>query len=132
MKRSQRLRRSQDFAHARAKGRNVHGSTLTLTWVANDRSQSRFGFVVGKRVGPAVTRNLVKRRLRAIIQTRCATLSPGFDIVINARPSAAERSFVDLGRDVERLLDRAHLTPLPEHRPVSPAPAASDMMEEKS
>lgn len=64
------------------------------------------GFVVSKAVGNAVRRNLVKRRLRAIMSARVTHLE-GRDVVVRALPSAAEASFGELSTDLDRQLDRA-------------------------
>jgi ribonuclease P protein component len=127
MKRAERIRASADFAAVRARGRAVHGAAATLSWVGtagveldgppegtvpappSRRAQNRFGFVVGKRVGHAVQRNLVKRRLRALMDARKGALKPGHDIVIIARPGAAQRTFAELAHEVERLLQRSRL-----------------------
>ncbi len=118
MKRVERLRAASDFAAVRAHGRALHSATVTLSWLATTGASNRFGFVVSKRVGNAVTRNLVKRRLRAIMDARKGLLLTNFDIVLLARPSAAQRPFAELTHDVERLLRRAHLL-----RPLSSAEA---------
>lgn len=109
MKRAEHLRSATDFAAVRAHGRATHCAALTLSWGDSAHAFNRFGFVVGKRVGNAVTRNLVKRRLRAIIDARRHLLFTSFDIVFIARPSAPHRSFADLERDIDRLLTRAKL-----------------------
>ena len=49
-------------------------------------STARIGFVVSKAVGPAVTRNLVKRRLRHLCRERVADLPPGSLLVLRALP----------------------------------------------
>lgn len=54
-----------------------------------------------------MTRNLVKRRLRAIV--RAARLHPGFDIAVSARPAAAGAGFGDLQAALTGLLSRARL-----------------------
>lgn len=71
------------------------------------------GFIVSKAVGNAVTRNLVKRRLRAIVaeQLRVAdgplNADTGNAVVIRALPPSAQASWDDLKRDVETGLSKA-------------------------
>ena len=134
MKRSQRLRRPQDFARARTQGRRLQGAALSLTWVANRLPSNRFGYVVNKRVGGAVTRNLVKRRLRAIMQARHTEILPGYDIVLTAQPVAAQSLFSALESDVTRLLQRARLfcPPSDEGQQGQPAPAMAKPVEEEA
>jgi ribonuclease P protein component len=64
------------------------------------------GFVVSKAVGPAVTRNLVKRRLRHLARERLASLPGSGVLVVRALPSAATASYAVLGNDFDRALDR--------------------------
>lgn len=104
-----RLRRSEDFQRLREHGKQWRGKLLTLNVMANNLSHNRFGFVVSRRVGNAVTRNRVKRRLRAAVQARRTTLSGGYDVVIVAHPPAADASFHDLDARLKALLEKAGL-----------------------
>lgn len=70
-----------------------------------DGSVSRFGFAVGKRVGGAVVRNRVKRRLREI--GWALDPPPGWDIVVSARPAAAGATYAALHASLAGLLRRA-------------------------
>jgi ribonuclease P protein component len=70
---------------------------------------ARFGFTVSKKVGGAVIRNRVRRRLRSLV----AKLDPGglrqdFDYVLIARPGAEQRSYQELEADLDQALDRVH------------------------
>ncbi|HEX6817275.1 MAG TPA: ribonuclease P protein component, partial [Ktedonobacterales bacterium] len=94
-RRTQRLRSSRDFQHVRQRGRSQGGQLLSVgyTRLVGPPTQerdvaslpSRVGFSVSKRVGGAVVRNLVKRRLRESIWRGLSRLAPGWDIVITAR-----------------------------------------------
>jgi ribonuclease P protein component len=66
----------------------------------------RAGFVVSRAVGPAVTRNLVKRRLRHLTRERLGALPTGSMLVVRALPGAASASYVELGRELDRCLSR--------------------------
>jgi ribonuclease P protein component len=69
--------------------------------------QNRVGYAIGKRVGNAVTRNLVRRRLRMIV--RSLPLLTGHDIVITARPQAASVTFEELREAFESCARRSKL-----------------------
>lgn len=75
--------------------------------VANEQPLTRYAFAISRRVGNAVMRNRVKRRLREIL--RLSELAEGFDIVIVARPAAAETDFQALKTELTLLLKRAKL-----------------------
>ncbi|WP_308466753.1 ribonuclease P protein component [Rathayibacter soli] len=69
-------------------------------------STVRFGFIVGKTVGIANRRNLVRRRLKALSAQLLPTLVPGTDVVIRALPGAAEVSWATLQEEVFRTVGK--------------------------
>lgn len=72
----------------------------------------RFGFTVSKKVGGAVQRNRVKRRLRALTAAlNPEQTHPGFDYVLIARSGAIDRGFTDLKSDLDQALLRVHQPP---------------------
>jgi ribonuclease P protein component len=72
---------------------------VTSGWVP-----ARVGFVVGRGVGSAVTRNRVKRRLRHLMRPRMNRLTGGSLCVIRALPPAASASYGELERDLDAAL----------------------------
>jgi ribonuclease P protein component len=70
----------------------------------------RVGFVVSRAVGPAVTRNLVKRRLRHLARERLASLPAGSMLVVRALPAAAEAGYDELGAELDRCLSHVGAT----------------------
>ncbi len=109
------LKKRSEFLWVRG-GRRWSGPAFVLE--ARDRpdtaaiSAARFGFTVSKKVGGAVERNRVKRRLRALTSALPAEQTqPSFDYVLIARSAAKERSFADLKSDLDLALARVHQTP---------------------
>jgi ribonuclease P protein component len=73
--------------------------------VATDAT-ARIGFVVSKAVGPAVTRNLVKRRLRHLSRDRVEALPADSLLVLRALPPAAQATYAELAAELDRCLAR--------------------------
>ncbi|WP_354002741.1 ribonuclease P protein component [Microbacterium elymi] len=69
-------------------------------------AQARFGFIVSKQVGSAVTRNTVRRRLKAVCAEALPEVRPGADVVIRALPGSAGVDFRQLRAEVSRCLAR--------------------------
>lgn len=69
----------------------------------------RAGFVTSKKVGGAVVRNRLRRRLREIVRMEQGRLKTGFWCVVIARPSAAGVSYRRLKDEWLRLADRASI-----------------------
>lgn len=67
---------------------------------------AQVGFVVGKAVGPAVVRNLVKRRLRHLTRERVESLPGSAVLVVRALPPAASAPTAQLARDLDKALTR--------------------------
>ncbi len=74
--------------------------------VHRDRKWSRLGLSVSKRVGNAVCRNTLRRRIRAAFRTNKDKLPVGYDIVCVVRPQAGKRSY-DLSGAFTSLVVRA-------------------------
>ena len=107
MRKEARLRKGSDYARVRRQGRGWSGPLLTLRALANETEFSRFGFLVSRRVGKAVVRNRVKRRLREI--ARRAPVAKGWDLVFIARPAAAGATFQAIEAAAKHLLKRGRL-----------------------
>lgn len=114
-RRESRLRSSLDFARVRRRGKRQQGRWLMLAYQrrvdAPDAASlpSRFGLSVSKRVGSAVQRNRVKRRLREAIRRRLWKTLPGWDMILTARPEAADVEYAALADELQELLTRARL-----------------------
>jgi len=105
MRKELRLRRRRDFDAVFQRGRAWHNEFLVLRSMPNALEHNRYGFVTGKRLGGAVVRNRLRRRLRESI--RVLPARPGWDVVVSAKMPAAGASFQELNRSVVDLLGRA-------------------------
>lgn len=70
---------------------------------------ARFGFTVTKKLGGAVDRNRIRRRLKAAVDLLAPNLArPGHDYVLIARAAARDRAFTEVKKDLERAFQRVH------------------------
>jgi len=97
LSRAERLRRGADYLRCYRKGRRRHGTFSVLHSVPNDLVHPRLGITVSRKVGRAVTRFRLKRRIREIYR-RWSERSrlPAFDLVVHVKPPAAQASFAEL------------------------------------
>ena len=100
----QRMRRPDEFTSALRSGRQARRGGLVIHYSAGSGehcSTARAGFVIPRAVGPAVARNLVRRRLRHLLRDRLAGLPDDALVVVRALPGVAEQPFASLQRDLD-------------------------------
>jgi len=104
-----RLKRRADFLAA-AKGARVQAAPfLVQARDRRDRKELRVGLTVTKKIGKAVERNRIRRRLRAAADAVLPhTGRPGFDYVLVARRAALNAPFDAILADLERAVARLH------------------------
>lgn len=111
----ERIRRRADFKAA-AKARRVGSRHFLMQMRARDAGNalgqpSRFGFTVTKKVGGAVVRNRIRRRLRELVRIDIgARAHSGHDYVLIARASAEKAGFAELRSDLAKAIDKIHQT----------------------
>lgn len=105
------LRNSAHFARVRREGQARVGRHLLVTAVAAPQpgSMTLFGLVTPRYVGKAHERNLLRRRLRAIIAARLDEIADGRHVVTLARRGAGGADFATLEREWAKLARRAGL-----------------------
>ena len=105
---ARRLKLSAEFAQVRTKGHTARGGLLMLGVLPVEEAGSfRVGLVPSKRVGGAVARNRVRRRLREIVRRHQHALKRGLWFVVIARPAAANASSAALEEEWLGLAKRA-------------------------
>jgi ribonuclease P protein component len=103
------LRSAADFQQIQGQSRSRSHPTLLMRYRPNGLDRTRYGISTGRRVGTAVVRNRIRRRLRTILRQLQAEVRPGWDILIVTRPAAAEATQADLGTALTRLMASAGL-----------------------
>jgi len=106
MHKRERLAQGRQFGQIFQKGQSFVHPLLVLRALGNGLPYSRFGFVVGGRIGKAVLRNRVKRRMREAMRLRATQVPPGLDIVLVARMPIAKASYWRIGEALDCLLPR--------------------------
>ena len=108
-----RLKRSGDFRRVREQGESFTGRWLVLgVWRPThldslESQQPQFGVVTSRKVGGAVIRNKVRRRIRHIQQSQYPMVSGVFWCVTVARFRAASATFAELEAEWRKLAKRA-------------------------
>lgn len=111
MRREYRLRTNADFERLRREGRAQFHPLLVISVLRNDLEHSRFGFVVGRKIGKAAKRNRVKRRMREAVRNRMqkGEIEAGWDVVFVARRPIRGATFHQVDEAIGLLLCRAGL-----------------------
>lgn len=119
----QRLKQRADFLAAAAGTKAPATGFVLQTRERDDAGPPRVGFTVSRKVGTAVERNRVRRRLREIVRLSAAgRLYSGKDYVLIGRRASLNLPFDRLCADFLGALARVHRGRRAEKRPPKPAP----------
>ncbi|MCR5808127.1 MAG: ribonuclease P protein component [Clostridiales bacterium] len=109
MKRCYSLKRNKEFRRVYKNGKSVGSHTLVLIYSSGRQPERKIGFAVGKRIGNAVVRNRVKRRLREAVTPLLPEIVPGSRLIFIARGAITDASFKEIESTVRRLVSKAGL-----------------------
>lgn len=102
-----RLTKKKDFDAVFAGGRGVKDGFLVVKVMANNLPESRFGFIISKKVSnKATARNTIKRRLRALVAELVGGLSKKLDVVFVTLPGIQKQEFEDLQKSVTTIFKK--------------------------
>ena len=103
------IRSAVDFQQIQGQSRTRAHPTLLVRYRRNELGRTRFGISTGRRVGSAVVRNRIRRRLREVLRRLSTRIDLGWDILLVARVPAAEASQAQLEEIISRLMQQAGL-----------------------
>ncbi len=98
-----RLLSRSEFRRVYEEGQRRSAPLCAMFFRANGRRETRLGITVPARLGSAVVRNRMKRRLREVFRLNRPTIPGGWDVVLNPRPAVARVPFKSLAREILRL-----------------------------
>ena len=98
------IKSNRDFKRVYRKGKSVVGRHFVIYFVRNNLGKNRIGFTVSKKVGKAVVRNHVRRRLKESFRSHEDSIRCCFDIVIVARVSSKDQTYGIIDRDMKKML----------------------------
>ena len=99
-----RLRKSSEFRNVFNKGKKIVTTTLVFHVLRTDLPTSRLGLAVSRRVGNAVIRNGVKRRIREVFREKKLQFSSSYDLVVYPRKGIRDKKIGDFLDSFNKLL----------------------------
>lgn len=106
LRKGMRLTDSPEFERVYKRGTAYRGKLISVHAFPRGAGGPRLGLSVSKKVGNAVSRNSVKRRLRELFRSRFPGSEPELDFVVSARPAASGATYAELERELDRALER--------------------------
>src|ERR671917_1383310 len=99
-----RLTDSPEFERIYRQGAAYRGKLFSVHAFPNEHGTPRLGLSVSRKVGNAVTRNAVRRRLREVFHSCISEIAGDLDLVVSARPAAAKATLEELGGEFSKSL----------------------------
>jgi len=107
---SARLFRAAEFRRMKAEGVSFHGKFIVLSVLKDlPAPEVRVGLITSRRVGGAVERNRVRRRLREIVRVDRPQIRAGTWVTLIARQAAAAASSQTLAAEWQQLARRSSI-----------------------
>jgi ribonuclease P protein component len=120
-----RIRDRRTFLELRRSGRRAGAGKLSLSFLPDPVGRGdppRVAFAIPTRVGPAVVRNRIRRRIRSVLRTLVVTAPssvPQGAYLFSVRPGAQTRTYEELSNDVQQALSKVQRS----SRPPSAGPS---------
>ena len=109
MKAAVTVKENHVFRRIYRKGQSSVQPAVVVYCQKNRQGKTRLGVTVSTKLGKAVVRNRVRRRIREIYRLNKAKMLPGYDLIVVARVRAVETDYQKLDRTYLRLLEQLDL-----------------------
>lgn len=109
LKRQNRLTKRKEFAYIYKNGSKINSKNLSIVIVPSKKQDFRVGFSVNNKIGKAVVRNKIKRRLREIVKKQSKNIKNNQNFVIVAHPTILECDFHKMEEEVLFLLKKGKM-----------------------
>lgn len=111
LKQVNRLKKRQDFKRVYQRGKSNKNWAFVLYYRPNNLGEARLGFSVSKKIGNAICRNKMKRRLREACRLEMSAFTKGYDYVFIARNGIKNETVQSLQKKVNKMATGFNLKP---------------------
>ncbi len=101
------LKRNYEFKKVFNKGKSIVDRLVVVYFIKTTFDENRLGIVVNKKIGNAVVRNRVKRRIKECYRNYEERIKKGYNIVIVSRVKASEASYKDINIALGKALKKS-------------------------
>ena len=109
MRKSFRVKKEKDFNAIFQEGKSVANRKFVVYRLENSEQHFRVGLSVSKKLGNAVTRNQIKRRIRHVLITHKDQIIENLDFVVIARKGVEEMNYTELEKNLLHVLKLANI-----------------------
>ncbi|WP_075565262.1 ribonuclease P protein component [Streptococcus timonensis] len=109
MRKSFRVKKEKDFNAIFQEGKSVANRKFVVYRLENSEQHFRVGLSVSKKLGNAVTRNQIKRRIRHVLITHKDQIIENLDFVVIARKGVEEMNYTELEKNLLHVLRLANI-----------------------
>ena len=109
LNRINRLKKRYQFNYVYKSGDHYSGEHIVLYVVSSKTKSIKVGLAVTKKVGHAVVRNKIRRRLREIVKSQIPKLKQSYNIIVVAKENISSASFEKLSNEFFKLIKKADL-----------------------
>jgi len=105
-----RLRKKKNFEQIFRKGKEFKEKFLFIKAIENNLKESRFSFIVSRKVSKKATiRNKIRRKMREEIRSRLPFIKKGFDIILIFSPKGKSQDFREMTGLIDKLFQKAKI-----------------------